>query len=180
MQRIGLVLAFLLVLSACAKVTVETTRLSGGTLDLPSSNPTTAALDEAAEGICAEHAWAGIREPGSFEAEAAALGVTAEAVAAAARRHCPEAFYQPLSKAETDWCGDGRGFGNNFFRVVAAGVDLGIASFTIVEPGLLAKASSRNVELTDYEIELFTAELQTMSESSRFDRDWAEACRSTF
>lgn len=71
-------------------------------------------------------------------------------------------------------------FGRNFFLVVAAGVELGIESFTVVEPALVAKATDRSAELTDYEIELLTAELQTMSESSRFDRDWAQACRSTF
>ena len=33
---------------------------------------------------------------------------------------------------------------------------------------------------TGITIELLTAGLQTMSESSRFERDWATACRSTF
>ena len=44
---------------------------------------------------------------------------------------------------------------------------------------LIAKATTRSAELSDYEVELLTAELQTMAESSRFARDWAEACRST-
>ena len=61
--------------------------------------------------------------------------------------------------------------------VIAAGVNLGIESFIVVEGGLVSRAAN-GIELTDYEVELLTAELQTMSESSRFERDWAEACRS--
>ena len=114
------------------------------------------------------------------EAEATTLDVEPAYLTQVVRSTCPDAFYEQLSKAEIDWCGDGFGFGQNFFMVVEAGLDLGIASFTVVEPGLLAKATSRSVELSDYEIELFTAELQTMTESARFERDWAEACRATF
>jgi len=62
---------------------------------------------------------------------------------------------------------------------VGAGVELDIESFSIVESKLVAKAAN-GVEMSDYEIELLTAELQTMTESSRFERDWAEACRTTF
>jgi hypothetical protein len=167
-----------LLLAACAQVTVETTTPSGANLAPPSESPTTAALEEAASEICARHAWIGIREPAPFTDGAAGLGVTPDVLDAAVRRRCADSFYQPLSRAEADWCGDGLGFGRNFFLVVTAGVDLGVESFTIVEPGLVARAS-RGAELTDYEIELLTAELQTMTESSRFERDWATACRAT-
>ena len=137
------------------------------------------ALEAAAGAICADHAWVGIRDDGDFDEQATALEVTPDAVLAAVRRTCPDTVYTPLSRAEVDWCGDGRSFGLNYFKVIAAGVSLGIESFAIVEGGLVSKAAN-GIELTDYEIELLTAELQTMSESSRFERDWAEACRSTF
>ncbi len=179
MKTIAYLVAAMLVLAACAEVTVETTTLSGGTLTPPVENPTTAALDELAADVCTEHAWVGLPETTSFDQEAAPLGATSDVVLAAVRRRCPDTLYQPLSRAEVDWCGTGTNFGQNFFMVVEAGVALGIESFTVVEPGLIAKASARG-ELSDCEIELLTAELQTMSESSRFERDWAEACRSTF
>lgn len=145
----------------------------------PVDVPSTAALDAAADEICAAHAWVGLREDAKLETEAAALDATSDVVLSAVRRRCPDTVYEPLSRAEIDWCGDGLSFGRNYFRVIAAGVDLGIESFSIVEAGLVAKAAA-GVELTDYEVELLTAELQTMSESSRFERDWAEACRTTF
>ena len=180
MRRLAAVIAALLVVGACSEVTVETSQLSGGTL-LPSVEDTTsAALELLATNVCAQYAWTGLPEATVFDAEAADLGVTEDTVANAVRRHCPDTLYQPLSRPEVDWCGTGSNFGQNFFLVVEAGVDLGIESFTIVEPALIAKATSRSAELSDYEVELFTAELQTMSESSRFERDWAEACRSTF
>ncbi len=168
-----------LALAACSQVTVETTTLSGGTLAPANESPATAAADAAAPGICNDHSWVGISEPASFADRAADLGLDEAALTRAVRRLCPEIFFEPLSKAEVDWCGDGVSFGQNFFRVVAAGVDLGIESFAVVQPGTISKAAGR-VELTDYEVELLTAGLQTMSESSRFERDWAEACRSTF
>lgn len=176
----AMLLAMMSLLGACASVTVETTTLSGGTLAQASDIPTTAAVDELAEEICTQHAWAGIAEPASFTAEAMTIDVAPGPLGLAVRRRCPDTFYEPLSRAEVDWCGTGSNFGQNFFLVVEAGVDLGIESFSIVEPGLIAKASARGAELSDYEVELLTAELQTMSESSRFERDWAEACRSTF
>lgn len=169
-----------LLLGACAQVTVETTTLSGGSMAVPSEDPAASRVRETAGRICEEHAWIGIEEPASFGEAAAEIEVEPAVVAAAVRRECPESFYQPLSRSEADWCGEGMSFGRNFFLVVAAGVELGIESFTVVEPALVAKATDRSAELTDYEIELLTAELQTMSESSRFDRDWAQACRSTF
>lgn len=180
MRRLAVVIAAVLVVGACSEVTVETSQLSGGTLLPPVEDTTAAALDVLTTDICAQHAWAGLPAATVFEAEAADLGVTEDTVANAVRRRCPDTFYEPLSRAEVDWCGTGSNFGQNFFLVVEAGVDLGIESFTIVEPGLIAKATSRSAELSDYEVELFTAELQTMSESTRFERDWAEACRSTF
>jgi hypothetical protein len=180
MRLLAVTIATALLVGACSEVTVETSQLSGGTL-LPSlGEPTAAALDEVAAEVCAQHAWTGLPATTAFKAEAADLGVTEDVVASAVRRHCPDTLYQPLERAEVDWCGTGSNFGQNFFRVVEAGVDLGIESFTIVEPALIAKATSRSAELTDYEVELLTAELQTMSESSRFERDWAEACRATF
>ncbi|MDH3606716.1 MAG: hypothetical protein OER12_06945 [Acidimicrobiia bacterium] len=177
-----LLAALVLVLGACSSVTVETASLSG---DIPAQpNPpatsNAVATNAAADEICAERVWVGIPEPASFDDEAAALSVEPALLTQAVRTTCPENFYEPLSKAEVDWCGTGLGFGQNFFLVIEAGLDLGIESFTVVERGLLAKAKSRDVELSDYEIELFTAELQIMTESSRFERDWAEACRTTF
>jgi hypothetical protein len=180
MKRLAGFLAAVLVVAACAEVTVETSQLSGGTLLPPIADSTEAALEALTTDICAQHAWTGLHAETAFDDEAAQLGVTEDTVATAVRRRCPDTLYEPLSRAEVDWCGTGSNFGQNFFRVVEAGVDLGIESFTIVEPGLIAKATSRGAELTDYEVELLTAELQTMSESSRFERDWAEACRTTF
>lgn len=180
MKRLAVVIAAALVVGACSEVTVETSQLSGGTLLPPVEDTTTAALEQLADTICTQNAWSGITETAIFEEESASLGVSSEAVSSAVHRRCPDTIYEPLSRAEIDWCGTGSNFGQNFFLVVEAGVDLGIESFTIVEPALIAKATSRTTELTDYEVELFTAELQTMSESSRFERDWAAACRSTF
>ena len=180
MRRLAVTIAALLLLAACSEVTVETSRLSGGTL-LPSvEDPTDAALHELASDICTQHAWTGLPTGTVFEDEASDLGVTEDTVSNAVRRECPDTFYEPLSRAEVDWCGSGSNFGQNFFHVVEAGVELGIESFSIVEPALIAKATSRSAELSDYDVEMLTAELQTMSESSRFERDWAEACRSTF
>lgn len=180
MRRLAVTIAALLLLAACSEVTVETSQPSGGTL-LPSVEvPTNAALEALATDICAQHAWTGLPAATLFEAEATDLGLTEDAVSNAVRLHCPDTLYEPLTRAEVDWCGTGSNFGQNFFRVVEAGVDLGIESFSIVEPALIAKATNRGADLSDYEVELLTAELQTMSESSRFERDWAEACRSTF
>jgi hypothetical protein len=179
MRRLAVIIAAALVLGACADVTVDTSPPSDGT-PLPSVEGSTAsALEALATDICSQYAWTGLPAATVFEAEAADLGITEDLVASAVRRRCPDTLYDPLSRAEVDWCGTGSNFGQNFFRVVEAGVDLGIESFTIVEPALIGKATSRSVELSDYEVELLTAELQTMSESSRFERDWAEACRST-
>jgi hypothetical protein len=169
-----------LVLAACAQVTVETTTLSDRSLPPATVGPVSADVDPAAAEICTEHAWVGIAEPASFADRAAELGVADDVLTAAVRRQCPDTFYEPLSKAEVDWCGDGVSFGQNFFRVVEAGTDLGIESFAVVDPALISRAAGRTVELSDYDIELLTAGLQTMSESSRFERDWATACRSTF
>jgi hypothetical protein len=180
MRRLAVIIAAALVVGACAEASVETSQMSGGTL-LPSVEGSTASTLEAlATDICAQNAWTGLPEATVFEAEAADLGITEDLIASAVRRRCPDTLYVSLSRAEVDWCGNGSNFGQNFFRVVEAGVDLGIESFTIVEPALISKATSRSAELSDYEVELLTAELQTMSESSRFERDWAEACRSTF
>lgn len=172
-----LIFALLLILGSCSSVTVETGRLTGTTAV---ENPSTTQVEAAAGEICARHVWVGIPEPAEFLEEATEMSVDPVILTLAVRRQCPNTIYRPLSRAEVDWCGDGLGFGQNFFAVIAEGVDLGIESFTVVEPGLLAKATNRNYELTDYEVELFTAELQTMTESSRFERDWAEACRATF
>jgi hypothetical protein len=141
--------------------------------------PPTADLEAAAQGVCTEHSWVGVRDGSHFSAQAAQFDMSSEQFFAAVRRQCPDTVYRPLSQAEVAWCGDGRGFGQNYFRVVAAGVDLDIESFSIVEAKLIARAAN-GIELSDYEVELLTAELQTMTESSRFERDWAEACRTTF
>jgi len=180
MNRRASLAILVLALAACAQVTVETTTLSDRALPPAPAGADTAAVDAAAGEICTEHAWVGIAEPVSFADQAAELGFAEDALTAAVRRNCPDTFYEPLTKAEVDWCGDGVSFGQNFFRVVEAGVDLGIESFAVVDPALIARAASRTVELSDYEVELLTAGLQTMSESSRFERDWAAACRSTF
>ena len=172
-----LTIALMLVVAACAQVSVQTTTLSSGSLP---ESPQTSKVDGSAAEICSEHAWVGIAEPAEFTAEAGRLSVEPDVLIRAVRAACPETFYQPLSRAEVDWCGDGKGFGQNFFRVVQAGVGLGIESFSIIESGLVAKATNRNYDLSDYEVELLTAELQTMSESTRFERDWATACRDTF
>ena len=167
------------VLAACTQVTVETTTLTDRSLPPAEIGPATNAAAIAAPAICDESAWTGIAEPATLAEQAAELGIADEVLVSAVRRACPEVFYEPLSRAEMDWCGDGVSFGQNFFRVVAAGVDLDIESFVVVDAGLISKAANRSTELTDYEIELLTAGLQTMAESSRFDRDWAAACRST-
>ena len=172
-------LVFALLLASCSQVTVETTTLSDRPLPPDKASPATAASEAAAAAICDSYAWTGIAEPAALATEAAAIGVAENTLIGTVRRLCPDTFYEPLSRAEVDWCGDGVSFGQNFFRVVAAGVDLGIESFTVVESGLITKAASRSADLSDYEIELLTAGLQTMSESSRFERDWAAACRST-
>jgi hypothetical protein len=176
----ALIAALCLVFTACTQVTVETTTLSDRALPPADAATTGLAAEEAAAGICEANAWAGMPEPATFAGPASELDVDEEALAAAVRRRCPDLFYEPLSRAEIDWCGDGVSFGQNFFRVVQAGVDLGIQSFAVVDPGLISKAAGRTAELSDYDIELLTAGLQTMAESSRFERDWAEACRSTF
>ena len=142
-------------------------------------SPSTDQLDATAEEICADHVWTGIRDDTDFVAQASALDASSDVVLSAVRRACPQTVYSPLSQAEVDWCGDGRAFGLNYFKVIAAGIELGIESFAIVEGGLVSRAAN-GMELTDYEVELLTAQLQTMTESSRFERDWAEACRSTF
>lgn len=180
MRLLAVTIVAALVVGACSEGTVETSRLSSGTPLPPVEDSTAAALDDLATDICAEYAWTGLPAATQFDAQAGDLGVMGDTVASAVRRRCPETLYEPLSQPEVDWCGTGSNFGQNFFLVVEAGVDLGIESFSIVEPALIAKATSRSAELTDYEVEMLTAELQTMSESSRFERDWAEACRSTF
>ena len=169
-------LALIGVLAACGS---QTAAVPASTTLPATPSPSTAELDALAEEICTEHAWIGIRDDADFSAQAATLEATSDAVLSAIRRGCPDTVYTPLTRAEIDWCGDGRSFGQNYFKVIAAGVRLGIESFAIVEGGLVSRAAN-GVELTDYEIELLTAELQTMSESSRFERDWAEACRTTF
>ncbi len=163
-------------LTACAS---QPAALPSSTTPPAAPVPSTADLDAAAGRLCRDHAWTGISDSTSFDAEAAALDVSADVILSAVRRACPDTLYTPLSKAEVDWCGDGRSFGQNYFKVIAAGVDLGVESFVIVEGPLVSKAAN-GIELSDYEIEILTAELQTMSESSRFERDWAQACRSTF
>jgi hypothetical protein len=181
MKLVGLIL--LIVMSgACSRGAVDAEPPSGAGLSpagaLP-AEPTSGELERVAEDICTRSGWVGIAEPPSFTVESTALGVSDQAVEAAVRRHCPDTFYEPLTTAEVDWCGNGHSFGRNYFKVIAAGVDLGIESFAVVEGALVTKAAN-GIDLTDYEIELLTAELQTMSESSRFERDWAEACRTTY
>jgi len=169
-----------LVLAACTQVKVETTTLTDRSLPPAEVGPSSNSAAIAAPAICDENVWTGIAEPATLAEQAGELGIADEVLVAAVRRACPDVFYEPLSRAEMDWCGDGVSFGQNFFRVVAAGVDLDIESFVVVDPGLISKAANRSTELTDYEIEILTAGLQTMSESARFDRDWAAACRATF
>ena len=169
-------LVLMAVLAACGS---EPAARPASTTLPAASSPSTDRLAAVAETICLDNAWIGIREDTSFAGPAAELDVASDDVLAAVRRHCPETVYVPLSKAEIDWCGDGLSFGQNYFKVIEAGIGLGVESFVVVEGGLVSRAAN-GVELTGYEIELLTAELQTMSESSRFERDWAEACRSTF
>ncbi|NNL68893.1 MAG: hypothetical protein HKO70_02910 [Acidimicrobiia bacterium] len=166
----------IVVLAACASAAPAATPAPTTAAALPTD---TTSVDDAADEICREHAWIGIRAGVEFTAEAEGAGVAPGVLTGAVRRACPDTWYEPLSQAEIDWCGDGLGFGRNFFTVVAAGVDAGVESFTVVDPGLVSKAAAGR-ELTDYEIELLTAGLQTLTESSRFDRDWASACRLTF
>ena len=170
------IMALIGVLAACGS---QPAAVPAPTTLPPVPSPATDELDATAREICTDHAWIGIRDDTDFSDQAADLEATSDVVLSAVRRACPDTVYTPLAPAEIDWCGDGRSFGLNYFKVVAAGVKLGIESFAIVEGGLVSRAAD-GVKLTDYEIELLTAELQTMSESSRFERDWAEACRSTF
>ena len=174
-----LLAALCAVLAGCGSSAAASPTTTPSTTEIPVSNPSTTELDDAADQICRDSFWTGVPEDSEFATETAALGVSTDVVRSAVRRTCPENLYRPLAKAEVDWCGDGRSFGQNYFKVVAAGVELGIESFTIVEAALVSKAAN-GIELSDYEVELLTAELQTMSESSRFERDWAEACRTTY
>ena len=166
----------IVVLAACGSPAPAATPAPTTAAALPAD---TSAVDDTAGEICRQHAWTGIRAGVEFTVEADTLGIAGDVLTGAVRRTCPDTWYEPLSQAEIDWCGDGLGFGRNFFTVVAAGVEGGVESFTVVDPGLVSKAAAGR-ELSDYEIELLTAGLQTMSESSRFDRDWAAACRLTF
>jgi hypothetical protein len=179
MRRTALAAAVFLVLAACgsgeAPLAQPTTSSSAATASLPSTDE----LETAAVGLCTAGAWVGIREGTSLASEAAGLDVPEDVLFSAIRRQCPDTVYRPLSQAEIDWCGDGTGFGHNYFTVIAAGVEFDIESFSIVEANLITRAAN-GLELSDYEVELLTAELQTMTESSRFERDWAEACRTTF
>jgi len=177
MRTTALAAAVLLVLAACGGG--ETPAAPPAPSSSLAALPGTAELDAAAQEVCTDHSWVGVREGSTFSAQADELGISNDAFLAAVRRQCPDTVYRPLSQAEIDWCGDGHGYGQNYFRVVGAGVELDIESFSIVESKLVAKAAN-GVEMSDYEIELLTAELQTMTESSRFERDWAEACRTTF
>lgn len=166
----------IVVLTACASAAPAATPSPTTVVALPTD---TSAVEDTAEEICRDHAWTGIRAGVVFTVEADAIGISGDVLTGAVRRACPGSWYEPLSQAEIDWCGDGLGFGRNFFTVVGAGVEAGVESFTVVDPALVSKAAAGR-ELTDYEIELLTAGLQTMTESSRFDRDWAAACRLTF
>lgn len=172
------VLAALCVLVAACGSSSEAAPLPSSTVAVAPS-PSTAALDAAAAEVCQTHAWSGLRADARLTEYLPTAEVSADVLASAIRRTCPDVVYEPLSRAETDWCGDGMSFGRNYFKVIAAGVDLGIESFAVVEAGLVSKAAN-GVELSDYEVELLTAALQTMSESTRFERDWAAACRTTF
>ncbi len=75
------------------------------------------------------------------------------------------------------WWGGNTGDGG--FRVVEAGVELDLPSFSVVDLPLLRKAKQVGADLSDYEVELFTAEIVSMAATSGFSRDWAVACRET-
>ena len=177
MRTSALAAAVLVFLAACGGS--ETSAAQPAPSSTPASLPSTGDLEAAADELCTASAWVGIREGTGFASEAAQLEISEDVLFAAIRRRCPDTVYRPLSRAEVDWCGDGQGFGQNYFRVIAAGVEFDIESFSIVEANLVARAAN-GIEMSDYEIELLSAELQTMAESSRFERDWAEACRTTF
>ncbi len=63
--------------------------------------------------------------------------------------------------------------------MVESGVALDLPSFSVVDLPLLRKAKRYGADLSDYEIELFTAEIVSMAATSGFTRDWAAACRAT-
>lgn len=177
MRKTALAAAVFLVLAACGSG--ETPLVEPTTSSASVSLPSTGELEAAAAELCTAGSWVGIREGTSLASEAAGLDVSEDVLFSAIRRHCPDTVYRPLTRAEIDWCGDGTGFGHNYFKVIAAGVEFDIESFSIVEATLIRRAAN-GLELSDYDVELLTAELQTMTESSRFERDWAEACRTTF
>ncbi|MGI9649511.1 MAG: hypothetical protein ACR2OI_13445 [Acidimicrobiia bacterium] len=177
MRKTALAAAVILVLAACGGS--ETPGAEPAPSSTAAALPSTGDLEAAATELCTAAGWVGIREGTGFASEAGLLDVSEDALWAAVRRQCPDTVYRPLTQAEVDWCGDGLGFGQNYFRVIAAGVEYDIESFSIVEATLVNRAAN-GLELSDYEVELLTAELQTMAESSRFERDWAEACRTTY
>lgn len=176
-----LVLALAVLASACGGSEAAPT-----TEALPSVSTTTAAdtsaLDNRAIELCASGAWTGIADT-LFQAELDARpieGATAAVLERAVRSVCPDSIYTPLSQAEIDWCGDGVNFSVNFFKVVEAGIDLGLPSFRMVEPDLLSKVTRPGSQPSEYELELISLELESMTGTSGFARDWAAACRSTF
>ena len=140
------------------------------------------AVEELAESMCRAAVWSGIERGVSFQSELDAAripGATEGELVDAVYRQCSDAFYDSLSSAELDWCGSGRVLSRNFFLVVEAGVELDLPSFSVVDLPLLRKAKQVGADLSDYEVELFTAEIVSMAATSGFSRDWAAACRAT-
>jgi hypothetical protein len=140
------------------------------------------AVEELAASMCRAAVWSGIERGVSFQSELDAApipGATEIELADAVYRQCYDAFYDSLNPAELDWCGSGRVLSRNFFRVVEAGVELDLPSFSVVDLPLLRKAKQVGADLSDYEIELFTVEITSMAATSGFSRDWAAACRAT-
>lgn len=149
------------------------------TIAAEAANP---AVQERAEEICRAAVWTGIDSRTSFQEEFDANlipGATRADLSEAVNARCPDAFYDALNPAELEWCGSGRVLSRNFFNVVESGVALELPSFSVVDMPLLRKAKRIGADLSDYEIELFTAEIVSMAATSGFTRDWAAACRAT-
>lgn len=132
------------------------------------------ALQSAVDTTCQLGFWEGIAEGSFHDGD----GYTASELRSAVWLVCPDYIYEPLSPAEVTWCGNGYEFSRNYFNVIEAGIEAGIPSFRVVEPHLIAKAR-RGARLNDHETELLQAEIESMTNASGFDWDWARACRLT-
>ena len=175
-------LSLALVAAACGAVDSAPARAGPASAPSITVDAIDSAVQKLAEDVCRAAVWTGIDSRISFQDELGANpipGATAADLAEAVDARCSDAFYDALNAAELDWCGSGEVLSRNFFNVAESGVALNLPSFSVVDMPLLRKAKRVGADLTDYEIELFTAEIVSMAATSGFARDWAAACRAT-